>query len=89
VSELKFETETYPRIWHSAYDAGVEARKQGLPRTCTLQGSLFCTPSGDILKVYLSAWNQGWDGYKIPEEFGHVEAALKNMPLRQCKPEDL
>lgn len=85
----KFETETYPRIWHAAYDAGVEARKQGLPRTCNLQESPFCLPSGNVLKVYRSAWEQGWDGYSIPNEFKHVEAVLNNMPLRPFTHEDI
>ena len=66
-SLTKFETETYPHIWHIVYDIGVDARKRGLPRTCTLRGLPFCTPSGNILKVYLSAWEQGWDSYRIPE----------------------
>lgn len=58
----KFETETYPRIWHLAYDAGVEAKNEGLPRICNLKESPFVTPSGNILIVYKSAWEQGWDG---------------------------
>jgi hypothetical protein len=57
----KFETETYPRIMQSAYAFGVEAKRQRLPRICNLQGSPFCSQSGHILKVYLSAWEQGWD----------------------------
>lgn len=85
----KFERETYPRIWRSAYAAGVEARTQGLPRLCNMKDSTFCTPSGEVLKPYKSAWEQGWDGYKIPEEFQHVENVLKAMPLHQCTEEDL
>lgn len=46
-------------------------------------------PSGKVLKVYQSAWEQGWDNYKIPEVFQHVENVLKAMPLRPCIEEDL
>lgn len=87
-SFIKFETETYPQIWHSAYEMGVNARKQGMPRVCTLQGSPFCTPSGNVLKVYLSAWEQGWDEYEMPEEFVNVESVLKDMTLHQYKADD-
>jgi hypothetical protein len=60
-SWTKFETETYPRIWHLAYNLGAKAKKQALPRICNLKEEPFITPSGDILKVYRSAWEQGWD----------------------------
>lgn len=60
-SLIKFETEIYPKIWNLAYNAGVVAKHQGLPRICNLQGRLFITPSGNILKVYKSAWEKGWD----------------------------
>lgn len=86
----EFETEVYPRIWREAHAAGVVAREQGLPRVCNLQGSPFCTPSGKVLKVYLSAWEQGWDNYDpIPAVFKKMEAVLDNMPLRPCTAEDL
>jgi hypothetical protein len=77
----KWETEIYPKIWREAYDLGVAAFKAGLPRVCNL-GESFRTPSGSILKVYKSAWEQGWDGYSIPGIFGQMEAVLKDMPLR-------
>lgn len=76
-----FFTEVYPHNWKLAYDAGVEARKQGFSRICNLRESIFYTPSGKILKVYLSAWEQGWDGYKIPEIFKQMETVINSMPL--------
>lgn len=85
----EFERDIYPRIWHLAYDAGVEAREQGLPRICNLNDKHFITPGGNILKVYRSAWEQGWDNYKIPDEFRQVESVLNNMPTRPCTVEDL
>jgi len=56
-----FETEVYPRIWRSAWYAGQAAKLIGMSRECNLQGSLFCTATGTILKVYKSAWEQGYD----------------------------
>jgi hypothetical protein len=60
---IKFETEIYPRIWNLAYNAGFEARDKGLPRICNLNSSPFVTPSGNILRVYKSAWEGGWDSW--------------------------
>ena len=99
----QWEREIFPKMWRTAYDAGVEARKQGLPRTDVeinlwsmplATGILpqvncdFCT-SGGVLKVYKSAWEQGWDGYKIPEIFKQVESVLNNMPLHKMTEEEL
>jgi len=75
-----FFTETYPYIWHLAYDAGENARNKGLPRVCNLKCWPYCY-NENILKVYKSAWEQGWDGYKIPEIFGRMEAMAREMPL--------
>jgi hypothetical protein len=84
----KWEREVYPRLWHLAYDVGVKARADGLPRVCNLEGSPHCH-NGNVLKVYKSAWEQGWDGYKIPAEFAQMEATLNQMPLRKMTEEDL
>jgi len=83
-----FETVTYPRLWHLAYEAGEQARKNGLLRICNLEGQMHCH-DGNILKVYKSAWEQGWDGYKIPAEFAKAEAFINQMPLRSLKESDL
>lgn len=77
-----FLSEVYPKIWHKAYDAGEKARKEGLPRVCNL-GEGFVTPGDNILKVYKSAWEQGWDGYKIPEIFGRMEKILDELPTEK------
>lgn len=63
-SDEDFFTQTYPRIWHEAYAQGVNAKLNGLPRDCNLIDIQFLTPSGNKLKVYKSAWEQGWDGDK-------------------------
>ncbi len=76
----KFESEVYPKLWHLAYDAGIEARTAGLPRQCVLNSEQHCH-NGKVLKVYKSAWEQGWDGYKIPDEFKKVEKYLNELPL--------
>jgi len=84
----RFETEIYPKLWYEAYNLGVEARKNGLPRVCNLKDDIFAFDgeSGRIVfKVYKSAWEQGWDGWKIPEEFLQVEKTLNQMPLRPMK----
>lgn len=83
-----FETVEYPRIWHLANDAGKEARKQGLPRVCNLKDSPFCH-NGNILKVYKSAWEQGYDDWEIPAVFKQMEAAVNQMPLRPMEEKDL
>lgn len=84
----KWERETYPRLWRSAYQLGEEARKNNLPRTCNLDGAEHCH-NGVPLKPYRSAWEQGWDAYQMPAEFTQVEAALKQMPLRPLRSEDI
>lgn len=84
----KFMTETYPRVWRLAYDAGASARKQGLPNACDLRDPLFLTPSGAVLKVYKSAWEQGWAGHKTPAVFEQMEAALATMPLQPYEGND-
>ena len=76
----KFFEEEYPRIWKIAYEAGKEARKNGLPRICNLTGSIHCH-NGNVLKPYKSAWEQGWDLYKIPLIFKKIEDSLKELPL--------
>jgi hypothetical protein len=78
---MEFE-ELYRLNWQLAYDEGVRAYEAGLPRNCVLQNKPFVTPSGNVLKVYKSAWEQGWDGHKIPSIFGEMEAILIKMPLR-------
>ena len=75
----KFETETYPRLWRLAYDAGEVARKIGLPRKCNLATSEHCH-YGNVLKVYQSAWHQGYDGWQIPAIFAKMEATLDQLP---------
>ena len=57
----EFETKTYPQLWYIAFNLGIQAKKEGYPKVCNLQDSRFITPSGKILKVYESAWKQGWD----------------------------
>jgi hypothetical protein len=84
----RFMTETYPRLWHLAYDAGVEARKNGLPRNCNLKGNDHCH-NDSVLKVYKSAWEQGWDGYTIPAIFAQIEAKLNQMPLHPATAKDI
>lgn len=84
----KFINEIYPRIWHQAYDLGEEARKQGLPCVCNLQGSPFCHKD-TVLKVYRSAWEQGWRADEIPEVFRQMEEVLKQMPTRPMTEADL
>lgn len=58
---MEFETEVYPKIWRRAFDKGVEAKKEGKDKICNLKDSEFLTPSGNFLKVYKSAWEQGWE----------------------------
>mgnify|MGYP003404934491 CR=1 FL=1 len=52
----------YPIIWHEAYDIGVNAKKSGLSRMCNLSeyDKKFCH-NGNALKVWQSAWEQGYD----------------------------
>lgn len=80
---LKWEQEVYPVLWHQAYDLGKKACLNGLPRECNLSTKDHCYGEDKkILKVYKSAWEQGWDGYKVPEEFKLIEDALGKMPLK-------
>ena len=58
----KFFDETYPKLWHEAYDLGNEAKNQGLPRHCNLPDGKFCH-NGSPLTVYKEAWEQGYDGF--------------------------
>lgn len=85
-SWVQFETEIYPRLWVLAYNKGMNARDSGYPRICNLDGE-HCH-NGNPLKVYKSAWEQGWDRYSIAEEFRLVEALLAQMPLRPLNNED-
>jgi hypothetical protein len=78
----KFFNETYPKLWHEAYDLGENARKTGLPRQCNLNDPEFMTPGGHILKDYKNAWEQGWDLYKIPEIFKQMEDVLNELPTK-------
>jgi len=57
-----FFTNTYPRLCKTAYEAGAEARINGLPKECNLVGEDFMTPGGNILRVYKEAWEYGWVG---------------------------
>lgn len=47
--------------WEQAWRIGYSAYKDGLLRQCNLASEGFVTPGGHILKVYKSAWEQGWD----------------------------
>ncbi len=82
----KWESETYPKIWHEAYEYGEKAKAEGLPRECNLSDTKFVSGK-TILKVWKSAWEQGYDGYKIPAEFRQVEEALNKLPLRPMNEE--
>lgn len=62
--------------FRKAYQFGEQARNSGLPRECNL-GQEFRTLSGDVLKVYKSAWEQGWDSLNIPAIFLQMEDKLK------------
>lgn len=53
----KFETETYPRLWREAFQMGYDARSNNCVRLCTYPP----LDSGHILRVFKSAWFQGWD----------------------------
>ena len=83
-----FERETYPRLWKKAYELGELAQTQGLERKCNLTDKEFITPNGHILKVYKSAWEQGWNHYKIPEIFSQMEEKLNSLPTRPMKTSD-
>ena len=48
-------------LWSEAWHLGNEAKKAGRPRECNLSEDKFITPRGSILKVYKSAWEQGYD----------------------------
>ncbi len=84
----KWQTETYPEIWKEAFAYGESAKEEGLPRECNLSDSKFGSGK-TILKVYKSAWEQGYDGYKVPAEFKQVEEALDKLPLRPMEEGDL
>jgi hypothetical protein len=90
VDYWQWESEVYPKNWHRAYDEGELARKSGLPKVCNLSEKCpdLCW-EGDPIGPYLSAWNQGWDGYKIPAEFAQVEEHLSRMKLHRMTPEEL
>jgi len=64
----QFLDETYPQIWREAWQLGRTACEEGLSRECDLSDDQFITPSGAILKVYQSAWEQGWDGRNPPPQ---------------------
>jgi len=49
----------YKENWNAAYKLGLEARQKGLPRECNLDQPPFVHTT--VLKVYKSAWEQGWD----------------------------
>jgi hypothetical protein len=53
------------KIWNTAYQLGAKARDRGRPMDCDLTAKKYLTPSGEILKVYKSAWEQGWSGAKL------------------------
>jgi hypothetical protein len=75
--------ESISPTWNKAYALGEAAQKEGKPRVCDLGERCFVTPSGTILKVYKSAWEQGYDGWKIPAIFTEMEKALDKLPLRR------
>lgn len=83
MSIWEFENVTYPRLWHIAFDAGRKASEDGLPRECNMTRAIYLEhvlENGNILKVYKSAWEQGWDNDKIPSVFTQMENLLKQMP---------
>jgi len=49
------------KLWQEAFKEGNIARNAGLLRICNLTDDRFLTPGREILKVYKSAWEQGWD----------------------------
>lgn len=65
MSEKNWE-EIYKQNWHLAYNLGIEARNKNLSNICNLTDKQFLTPSGIILKVYKSAWDQGYGNEKNP-----------------------
>jgi hypothetical protein len=71
--------------WHQAYALGDAAQRAGKPKECDL-GEGFQTPGGSILKVYKSAWEQGYDGWKVPEIFTQMEKVLDTMPTHRYDP---
>jgi hypothetical protein len=77
----------YKENWHKAYDLGVQARKDGLPKVCNITDPKLCH-NGNAFKPYESAWNQGWDGYTIPEIFSRIEQNLAKLPTRPMTLED-
>ena len=85
--------EVYPKIWHEAYAYGEAAKEEGLPRECNLNYDKFGYATHDggnqFLKPWKSAWEQGYDGYKIPAVFAQVENYLNQLPTRPMTEDDL
>jgi len=65
----------FPKLFNQAKLEGKKARLNGLLRTCNLPKESPWT-YGKYLKVYLSAWEQGYDGFEIPEIFNLIERML-------------
>ena len=81
----EWELTVYPKLFNNAKQIGRKAKESGLPRICNLPNE-FRTPNGDILRVWLSAWEQGYDNYNpIPECFKQVEAILNFVPTKELK----
>lgn len=85
----KWLSEEYPKIWHEAYAYGELAREEGLPRECNLLNHSKFGHGDNILKPWKSAWEQGYDGYKIPAVFGQMENYLNQLPTRPLEKEDI
>ena len=83
-----WENEVYPKMHAEAYAVGSEARKQDLPRQCNLEDPKFLH-KGKPLKPWLSAWNQGYDGWSIPPVFRQMEELLNEMPTRSLDVTDI
>ena len=56
----RFMSETYPKLWHLAFNEGYKARDNGHPKICNLQDVQF-GHFGQVLKPYVSAWHQGYE----------------------------
>lgn len=77
--------DTVGPVWRRANALGRQSREDGKPCVCDL-GKGFLSPSGVVLKVYRSAWEQGWTGWEIPKVFGRMEAIVDCYPLEQYDP---
>ena len=81
LSIFEWETEVYPKMHKEATEAGAKAKLDGLPRECNLTDPKFLH-KGKPLRLWEKIWYQGWDGWKIPEEFRRMEEVINRLPLR-------